>query len=126
MPWTESEIERERHEDRLKDKREYATWLAELNDAYEALKQGRAEFEQTRAEAHLALAKLTQARAEAIQERGECIRQAELIACIDLCQRLLRRPFPGQEELQRLPLDELEGIAMALEAELIRSGRCYR
>jgi predicted transposase/invertase (TIGR01784 family) len=76
---TQSELERERYESRLKAQRDFSTALRE-------------------------------ARTEGLA--------AGLIRQIHFCQRLLRRPMTAMEELQALPLTELERLVQNLEVEL--------
>jgi predicted transposase/invertase (TIGR01784 family) len=88
---TQSELERERYESRLKWQRDVSTALAEAEQKGHA--QGRLEGRvEGRAEGH--------------------------IAQIHMCQRLLGQPLTPAEQLQALPLADLERLTQQLEADL--------
>lgn len=96
---SQSELERERYEARLKWQRDVSTALAEARREGEV--KGRAEGE-------------ARGRAE-----GEAKGRTEgLVQQAQLCQRLLGQPMTPTEALRQLPLSELEQRVRELEAEL--------
>jgi predicted transposase/invertase (TIGR01784 family) len=85
---SQSRLERERYEARLKGQRDYATALAE------ARREGQAEG------------------------RAEGQREGLIIGQLHLCQQLLGQPLTPVESLRGLPLAELEQQVERLKAEL--------
>jgi predicted transposase/invertase (TIGR01784 family) len=102
---TQSELERERYESRLKAQRDLAALLQDARS--EGLAQGRSEA-------------LAEARSEGlVQGRSEGLVQG-LIRQIHLCQRVLQQPMTANEQLHALPLPDLERLAQDLEDAMTR------
>jgi predicted transposase/invertase (TIGR01784 family) len=96
---TQSELERDRYEARLKMQRDISSAMAEARR--EGQRQGRVEG---RAEAH------AEGRVEG--------RIQELPRFIHLCQRVLKLDQTPEEQLRALPLEALERLAQQLEKEM--------
>ncbi len=86
--WSESELERDRHESRLKFRRDRAAILTEASD---------------------------QGFAEGLAESKKC---ASLIGRIRVCRRLLQKPATPDAPLWSEPLHVLTRLAAELEAEV--------
>src|SRR5689334_12090290 len=87
---SQTDLERERYEARLKMQRDVSTALAEAHD--EGLEQGR--------------------------EQGR--QEGQLVGRIHTCQRLLGRALTPAAQLLAMPREEQERLAEQLEAELTR------
>lgn len=104
---SQSQIERERYEARLKWQRDVSTALAEAR--HDGLTEGRAEGRtEGRAEGR------TEGRTEGLAEG----RAEGLLQQVQLFQQLLGQPLTPAEELRLLPLSELEDQTRRLAAEL--------
>ena len=93
---TQDEIERQRYESREMARRDALSWEREIERAHQ--------------KAEHAEQKLEHAEQEAVKA---------LIGQITLCEQLLHRPTPPEDELRRLSLDELQGLGAQLRRELI-------
>lgn len=99
---SQSEIERERYESRLKTQRDAYSLQVEARNALErGLQQGR-----------------EQGREEGREEGREQGRVEGQIARIQSFQRLMRQDITAVEQLQQLPVADLQRFAERLEAEL--------
>lgn len=99
---SQSEIERERYESRLKTQRDAYSLQVEARNALErGLQQGRAE-----------------GRAQGREEGREEGRVEGQMARIQSFQRLMRQDITSVEQLRQLPFADLQRLAERLEAEL--------
>jgi predicted transposase/invertase (TIGR01784 family) len=120
---TQIDMEKEIYEGRLKARRDELMRLTDMKEWEEALKEREGAIEE---------------REGAIEEREGAIKEAEarilvtkegllaegrargiLIGRIEFAQRLLRRDAPTRADLEAMPLEALEQLAVQLEQELI-------
>ena len=101
---TQSDLERERYEARLKAERDRYSFLKAAKE--QGMSEGRAEgHAEGRAEGH-----------------AEGIAQGVLVGRIQLCQQLLKLPPTATEELYTLSLADLQARAEALEQQIGAGG----
>ena len=128
--FSQSEMERELYEGRLKAKRDAQTretliqqslekiaeleqHRAKLDQRLEELDQRRVESDQRRVESEHRLGKVERERDEAIQAL-----KSTLVGQIQLCERLLGREATDSDELERRDEETLRALAQHLEREL--------
>lgn len=124
---TQSEMERERYESRLKMQRDIYTSRAEARDEgleegrKEGLEEGRKEgvaqgLEEGRKEG--VIQGLEEGRKEGVTQGLEEGRREAQIEHVHFCQRLLQRDLTPRDQLLALPLAELNRLAEQLQADL--------
>jgi len=108
---TQSEIERQRYEDRRKAQLDHNSLMGDRRAAAEEVRAARREAEEAGAEA----------RKKALDEgRNEGRNEGRLVGIIQLCERLLKRPETPTEQLVRLSLEDLTRLADELQAQVMQ------
>ena len=106
---SQSDLERERYEGRLKQQRDMRAFQADINRTLAEIRQAQEEVNRTQEEVNRTQEEANQTLAEARRAWEEHIH---------LVERLLRRPETPEEQLRGLPITELARLAKSLEGEL--------
>jgi hypothetical protein len=99
---TQSELEREKYEARLKYQHDEATRQHELREAQAMLSKAQA---------------LLQDAEQRSEQRGE--QRGELVGRVQLAERLLKQEATPKETLRAMTLEQLHELADRLEAQLV-------
>jgi predicted transposase/invertase (TIGR01784 family) len=121
---TQSELERDRYEARLKWERDQRAREQDYEEARAEAEKFRAESDKARAESDKARAESEKFRAESDKARAELAEvrvtaaKSEVIGRIHVCQRLLKLSITPTDQLTAQSVDDLQTLAAALEQKL--------
>ena len=125
--FTQSDVERDRYENRLKALRDQRSFehardeaIRKRDEAIQARDQAREEADQAREEADQAREEADQAREKVQQQLSDAQQETkhELVKRIRICQRLLGRSPSSDDQLLNQSLGQLRGLAEELEKRL--------